>query len=71
VESSVEHLRAFARAFLDLRLDEADAAACHRALSGLRESVRHLDRVPLPFNAGVFIEPAHGAQWLEEWEDAR
>lgn len=55
---------------LGLRLTDEEAASLAGPLTGLRQLVELIERVPLPYSALPFITPRMGDQWIEEWPNA-
>ncbi len=62
-------VRTTAKDLLGLSLTEEEAAGLVGPLTGLRQLVELVERVPLPFSAQPFITPGMGDRWLAEWPD--
>ena len=63
----VEAIRTFARAMLNLVLNEADAAALSSGLKRLNMFVQAVERVRLEFLDDPFVMPRDADAWLDAW----
>ena len=62
-------IRAVAGEMLDLTLTTTEAESLITPLAGLRNLVRAIETVTLPYTADPFVSPRSGDDWLESWPE--
>ena len=62
-------IRIVAGEMLDLDLTPTAAESLISPLAGLRNLVRAIETVPLPYVGDSFVAPGCGDDWLENWPE--
>jgi hypothetical protein len=62
-------IRVVAAEMLGLNLTTTEAESLIAPLAGLRNLVRAIETVPLPYTAEPFVSPRSGDDWLENWPE--